>query len=76
MIRWSISGSLVFRGTSVINKKEIESLMDDAEKEIKLILNKYGLSIGTFEDKDKITLCHVQWHESGDSSVFERECDL
>lgn len=76
MKRWNIFGNLAFRGIKVIDKKEIELLMDKAELEIKKTLNKYGLSIGTYEDKDKITLCHVQWHDNGDCSLFERECDL
>ena len=60
------------------SKAEVETLLDDAEREIKAVLSKYGAYISTLYPDDSITLTigHQEPHPNGDIRVTERETDI
>ena len=60
------------------SKAEVETLLDDAEREIKAVLIKHGVYISMLYPDDRVSLAigYQEPHPNGDIRVTERETDI
>ncbi len=59
------------------SQKEVEKLLDDAEREVRAVLIKRGVYITMlYEDGGSLMIGHQESHPSGDIRVTERETDI
>lgn len=59
-------------------QKEVEKLLDDAEREVRAVLIKHGAYISTLypDTSISLTIGHQETHPNGDIRVTERETDI